>query len=58
MIYSKLGDADNSIRYLERAFTEHSSDLVFLNTEAYFDPVRSDPRFQAMVRRVGLTPRA
>src|SRR5712671_770195 len=58
LVESRLGPYRIVARLGAGGMGEHSSDLVFLNTEAYLDPVRGDPRFQAMVRRVGLTPRA
>ena len=58
MIYLKLGERDKAIAYLERCFAEHSGDLIFLRIEPCFDPIRNDPRFQAMVRRVGFPPPA
>jgi len=56
MIYTKLGDRERAIASLERAYAAHSSDMLFVNAEPCFDPLRGDPRFQAIIRRLGLTP--
>jgi tetratricopeptide (TPR) repeat protein len=52
--YSRLGDKDQAIRWLERAYSEHDDDMVGLNRDGVWDPLRSDPRFKDLVRRVGL----
>ena len=57
-IYAKLGEPDKAIAHLQRAFAQHSGDMIFINVEPSFDPIREDPRFQEIVRRVGLPPRA
>ena len=51
-IYIGLGDNDNAINWLEKAFEEHSSLLLLLNIDPIYDPLRSDPRFQDMVDRM------
>ena len=56
VVYAKLGDRDRAIACLERAYAAHSSDMLFVNVEPCFDPLRDDPRFQALIRRLGLTP--
>jgi serine/threonine-protein kinase len=58
MIYTKLGDHPRALTELERAFAEHTGDMIFINIEPGFDSLRDEPRFKALVRRVGLTPRA
>lgn len=58
MVYVKLGDRDKAFTFLERAFAEHSGDMIFLDVEPGFDPIRDDPRFKALIRRIGFPPRA
>ncbi len=53
-IYGRLGEKDEAMRWLEKAYEERSDYLLFLKREPLADPVRSDPRFQALVRRIGL----
>jgi serine/threonine protein kinase len=55
---SHMGEIDRAMGYLEKAFEEHAADLLWLNVEPSFDPLRADPRFQALVRRVGLVSRS
>jgi TolB-like protein/Tfp pilus assembly protein PilF len=52
--YSGMNDKDKAITSLQRAFREHSNLLVALKVEPIFDPLRGDPRFQELVRLVGL----
>ena len=49
-----LGDYDGAFARFERAYQEKSSILQFLKVHPVFDPVRHDPRFKDLVRRVGL----
>ncbi|SRR6266498_653718 len=52
--YLGLGDYDQAFIWFERAYEEQSNILQFLKVHPFFDPVRSDPRFKDLVRRVGL----
>ncbi|MBB5341256.1 tetratricopeptide repeat protein [Tunturiibacter gelidoferens] len=52
--YLGLGQYDEAFTALEQAYREQSNILQFLKTHPYFDPIRSDPRFAELVRRVGL----
>jgi TolB-like protein/DNA-binding winged helix-turn-helix (wHTH) protein/Tfp pilus assembly protein PilF len=49
-----LGDYDEAFVWFERAYQEHSNILQFLKVHPFFDPVRQDPRFKDLLRRVGL----
>jgi TolB-like protein/DNA-binding winged helix-turn-helix (wHTH) protein len=49
-----LGDRDLAMEWLEKSYQNHDYWLLFMNVEPEMDPVRSDPRFQAIVRRLGL----
>jgi len=53
-VYTALGEKE-AFACLEKAFREHDSNLIaYLRTDPGFDPVRSDPRFTALWRRIGL----
>jgi len=52
MIYASLGDTDNAMNWLEKGFEERFNPGVLLRPG--FDPLRSDPRFQNLLRRIGL----
>jgi TolB-like protein/DNA-binding winged helix-turn-helix (wHTH) protein/Tfp pilus assembly protein PilF len=53
MIYAALGDKDQAMTWLEKAFEDRSNPGVLLRPG--FDSLRSDSRFQDLVRRVGLS---
>jgi len=53
-IYLGLGDHEQALAWLEKACDERSIWLIWLGVDPKFDPLRSDPRFQDLLRRVGL----
>jgi tetratricopeptide (TPR) repeat protein len=54
VLYAGLGDKEQAFAALERAYAAHDFQLQYLNIETHYDSLRSDPRFQDLVRRVGL----
>jgi tetratricopeptide (TPR) repeat protein len=54
VVYTALGNNDDAMRWLERAFDERSDFLIYLAVDPIFDPLRADPRFSRLVRRIGL----
>ena len=54
--YIALGDKDEAFAWLEKSYSEHSTALTSLKVNPIYDPLRGDPRFQALLRRVGLSP--
>ena len=55
-LHASLGDVDEAFRWLDTAVQERSSGLVFLRVHPRIDPIRQDPRFQPLLRKVGLLP--
>lgn len=53
-IYSMLGDKDKAFEWLDRAFDERLYTVMYLKTAPDLDPLRSDPRFDDLLRRTGL----
>jgi serine/threonine-protein kinase len=53
-LYVGLGDKEAALGSLERAYAAHDPQLQYLKVDESLDPLRSDPRFQDLVRRVGL----
>ena len=53
-MYIGLGDYYNAFKRLDIACDEHDSHLVFLTFWPDFDPIRSDPRYKALLKKMGL----
>jgi serine/threonine-protein kinase len=56
LIYIGLGDKEQAFEQLEKAYEDRSGWLINLKVEPRFDGLRSEPRFQDLLRRVGHTP--
>jgi hypothetical protein len=50
--YAMAGDADPAFQWLERAYQERKAFLVHLKANPEFDLIRSDPRFESLLRRM------
>lgn len=55
IVYVALGDHDAAFRWLETAYETRDHDLAFAKVWPMLDPVRDDPRFHALLRRIGLS---
>ena len=54
VIYTGLGEHGEALSWLERAFEEHDGMVANLGIDPIFDPLRGDPRFEALLRRLAL----
>jgi tetratricopeptide (TPR) repeat protein len=54
VIYAGLGEVDEAFKWLEKAYEERNGPLAILNRESAFNAMHSDPRFQDLLRRIGL----
>ena len=52
--YSFVGDKEKTLDYLEKAYQQRSSMMVQLKVHSYFDGVRSEARFQQLLRNMRL----
>jgi len=57
LVHAGLGDRDQALAWLDKAYLERSDWMPYLTLEPMLDGLRSDPRFVALVRRVGLPSR-
>ena len=53
-IYAKAGDKDQAFAWLEKSLQEKSDASQYLKTSHMADPLRSDPRYEDMIKRMGL----
>ncbi len=58
MIYAGLGEKDKAFEWLEKSYEDRSLETAFcsIKVEPALDPLRSDPRFQDLLRRMNLQP--
>src|SRR6185437_1058183 len=54
LAYAGMGDKEKLFKALQQAYLERSNSLTALKVDPMYDPFRADPRFQALLRRVGL----
>ena len=52
--YLGLGEKDKALEWLEKAYAKHSDEMVTLRVNPGYDTLRGEPRFQELLRRVGL----
>jgi tetratricopeptide (TPR) repeat protein len=52
--YVGMGNNDLALAWLEKAYAQHSNAMTTLKVDPLYDPLRGDPRFQNLLRRVGL----
>jgi hypothetical protein len=54
LVHIGLGQKDEALRWLEKGYADRSDYMIYLGTEPMLDTLREDPRFQDLVRRVGV----
>lgn len=54
--YARIGDHDRALAWLEKLSAERGAWIRGLKVQPQWDPLRANPRFQDLLRRVGLTP--
>ena len=54
MIWTGLGNNDRALELLQEEYRLHASFAVSMGSDPVFEPLHSDSRFQALLRRIGL----
>ena len=54
ILYTQLGQKDRAMECLDKAIQKHELYLIQAKLNPYFDPLRSDPRFIALLKKIGL----
>jgi TolB-like protein/Tfp pilus assembly protein PilF len=55
VLYAALGDREGAFKALEQAYVEHDLQLQFLKVDPSYNGLRSDPRYNDLLQRVGLS---
>jgi uncharacterized protein HemY len=56
MVHASLGETERALTWLDRAYQQRTA--LLMGVDPFLDPVRQEPRFVALVHRVGLRPPA
>ena len=49
-----LGDKDSAFEWLSRSYEDRSTYMVYAKTDPLLNPIRADPRFTELLRRMGV----
>jgi serine/threonine protein phosphatase PrpC len=52
-LYAYLGERDQAMEWLEKGYEERSGAMILLKSDPMWDPLSSDQRFQALIRKIG-----
>ena len=55
LIFTGLRENEKALDWLDKAYQDRSNPLIFLKVDPELDPLRANPRFQDLQRRIGLT---
>ena len=55
MVYAQMGEIELAFEWLEKAYEAHEVEMIWLMVDPPFDPLRSDPRWQVMLEKVGFS---
>ena len=54
LVYAALGENDIAFKYLEESYARHEESILSLKVDPKLDPLRSDPRFAALLKKIGI----
>jgi hypothetical protein len=53
-LYAFIGDKDSTLVWLEKAYEEHTADLIQIHGSPTYDFLRLDPHYQSLLQRIGI----
>jgi len=53
-VYAGLGEKDKAFEWLNKAYEEHSGQVIFIKADTWIKNLRSDPRYEAILKKIGL----
>src|SRR6266404_383910 len=54
LVYCGLNETDEAFKWLEKAYADHSTEMIYFKVDPMLEPLRSDPRYQVILRRMRL----
>jgi hypothetical protein len=51
--YARIGETEEAFAWLERGYRERDPGMIYMKAHPFYDPLRSDPRFDDLLRRIG-----
>ena len=54
MVYAGIGDENHAFVWLNKTYDERFTRLAYIRQESFWDPLRSDPRYAELIRKMGL----
>ncbi|MGH8003746.1 MAG: tetratricopeptide repeat protein, partial [Limisphaerales bacterium] len=54
ILWVSTGENDSAFIYLQKAYVARDEDMIWLNVDPWFDPLRANPRFTALLKKMGL----
>jgi hypothetical protein len=55
LVYAALGETDEAFEWLEKSYEKHEESLCSIGIDPKFDSIRDDPRFNEILKKVGLS---
>lgn len=55
-LYAMAGEKHDALKWLDKAYQERAGQILFIKVYPVWDPLRDDPRFQAVLRKVNFPP--
>ena len=53
-LYTRAGMNEQALDWFEKAYDAHDPNMPYLNVDPIFDDLRSEPRFSALIKKIGL----
>ncbi len=54
LVYTALGEKDEALEWLEKSYEKHEESLCSMGIDPKFDPIRDEPRFKEIMKKIGL----
>jgi hypothetical protein len=55
-LHALLGERERTLALLNEGYNQHSPDILYIQTDPAYDFLHSDPRYRALIRKIGLPP--